>query len=160
LLAPIQPTLNRLAERTTQDHVGTAGRVLFAHVHDGDRRQRPIEDAALEHDAFVLAGHRAIVALHRWRGRTQHGERAGPLRADDGDVTAVVARALVLLVRGVVLFVDDDEPEPFKRSEHGRAGADDDVDVAAPDPLPLVVPLAGREPAVLNRHAIAKVLAA
>ena len=59
-----------------------------------------------------------------------------------------------------MLFVDDDEPEPFKRSEHGRAGADDDVDVAAPDPLPLVVPLAGREPAVLNRHAIAKVLAA
>src|SRR5207247_10484369 len=101
--ARVPPALHRLAERTTQDHVGAARRVLSAHVHAGDRGPRPIEDAALEHDAFVLAGHRAVVALHRWRGRTQHGERAGPLRADDGDVTAVVARALVLLVRGVVL---------------------------------------------------------
>ena len=90
---------------------------------------------------------------------TEDDERAGALAADDGDVAPVVARALVLLVRGVVLFVDDDQADVLERGEHGGAGADHDVDVAAADALPLIVPLAVGEAAVLNRHAVAERLA-
>ena len=45
-----------------------------------------------------------------------------------------------------MLLVDDHEPEAGERREHGGARADDDVDVAAADALPLIVALAVREP--------------
>ena len=55
-----------------------------------------------------------------------------------------------------MLLVDDDQPERSQRREHRRPRADDDVDVAAADALPLVVALAVGEPAVLDRHAVAE----
>src|SRR5204863_6681730 len=71
---------------------------------------------------------------------------------------AVIAGALVLLVRGVVLFVDDNHADAFERCEHGRPRADHDVDFSAADALPLVVAFAGGKAAVLNRHTIAELL--
>ena len=55
-----------------------------------------------------------------------------------------------------MLFVHDDQPRRSQRREHGRPRADDDVDVAAPDALPLIVTLAVGEPAVLDRDAVAE----
>ncbi len=68
----------------------------------------------------------------------------------------MVPRRFVLLVRRVVLFVDDDEPEVFDGREHGGAGADDEIHVASSDPVPLIMTLAVGHAAVLNRHAIAE----
>ena len=58
-----------------------------------------------------------------------------------------------------MLLVDDDQADLLERREHGRARADDDVDVAAADPLPLVVALAVGEAAVLDGDALAERLA-
>ena len=55
-----------------------------------------------------------------------------------------------------MLLVDDDQADVGERREHRRPRADDDVDVAAADALPLIVALAVGEPAVLNRDAIAE----
>ncbi len=44
-------------------------------------------------------------------------------------------------------------PGRGQRREDRRPRADDDVDVAAADAMPLVVPLAVGQSAVLNRHA-------
>jgi hypothetical protein len=77
-------------------------------------------------------------------------------RAHDRDVAPVIARALLLLVRAVVLLVHDDQAEVRRRREHRRPRADDDVDVAAADAVPLVVPLAVRQAAVLDGHALAE----
>ena len=44
-------------------------------------------------------------------------------------------------------------PRRVERREHGRPRADDDVDVAAPDAVPLIVALAVGQPAVLDRDA-------
>ena len=52
----------------------------------------------------------------------------GPL---DRDRARVVARVGVLLVRLVVLLVDDDQPETLHRREDGGACADDDPGLAA-----------------------------
>jgi hypothetical protein len=43
------------------------------------------------------------------------------------------------LYESVVLLVDDDQADVLERRKDGRARADDDVDVAAADSLPLVV---------------------
>ena len=58
-----------------------------------------------------------------------------------------------------MLFVDDDQADVLERREHRRARADDDVHVAAADALPLIVPLAVREAAVLDGDAVAEALA-
>ena len=55
-----------------------------------------------------------------------------------------------------MLLVHDDEAEPLERREHGGARADHDVHVAAADALPLIVPLAVRERAVLDGDARAE----
>ena len=47
-------------------------------------------------------------------------------------------------------------PMRGERREHRRARADDDVDVAAADALPLIVALAVREAAVLDGDALAE----
>ena len=41
-----------------------------------------------------------------------------------------------------MLLVDDDQPDVGERGEDGQPGPDDDVDLAGPDPAPLVGPLA------------------
>ena len=55
-----------------------------------------------------------------------------------------------------MLFVDDDEPKVFEGREDGGASADDEIHVAGPDAVPLIVTLAVGQPAVLDRHAIAE----
>jgi len=83
-------------------------------------------------------------------------ERLRALPTDDRDVASVVAGTLLLFVRAVVLFVDDNQADALERGEHRRARADHDVDVGAADALPLIVALAVREAAVLDRHAVAE----
>src|SRR5438067_1512799 len=88
--------------------------------------------------------------LERRGRRTEQRDRAFHPGADDGDVASVIARRLVLLVRAVVFLVDDDEAEVLDGREYGRSRADDDRDIAAPNAVPLIVTLTGRQPAVLN----------
>ena len=55
-----------------------------------------------------------------------------------------------------MLLVHDDEPDALERREHRRPRADDDVDVAAADAVPLVVALAVGQAAVLDGDALAE----
>ena len=155
LLAALQAGRQRRLQRRAQHHLGPVLGDLFPHVDDGDGRQRPLEDALAEHDPFVAPFHGVVMALHGRRRRAQHDQRARLLAAHHRDVAAVVTRALLLLERRVVLLVDDDQAEPVQRREDGGPCAHHHVDVAAPDAVPLVVPLAVGQPAVLDGHAAA-----
>ena len=73
-----------------------------------------------------------------------------------GDRTRVVARIRLLLERGVVLFVDDDEPEVANRREDRRARAYDHARLAARDPLALVSTLRLAESGVHDRDPVAE----
>ena len=59
----------------------------------------------------------------------------------------------VALVRPLVLLVDDDDADVGERGEDREARADDDVDVAGPDPPPLVRAFAFAEARVEQRDA-------
>ena len=73
---------------------------------------RPIEHALLERDQLVAPALRVVIALERRRGRAEHAPaRLRMPRPHHGDVASVIARALLLLVRAVVLLVDDDQAE-------------------------------------------------
>ena len=154
LFPPRQPLFDRRRERAADHDVRPLRGVLLAHVHHAHLREGTVEHAPGQHDLGVLAGLGVLIALHRGRGRAEHDQGALFLRAHDRHVTTVIARRLLLLVRRVVLFVHDDQSETLERREHRGSGADDDVHVAAADALPLIVTLAVRERAVLNRHAL------
>ena len=55
-----------------------------------------------------------------------------------------------------MLLVDDDQAQPVDRREDRRAGTHDQVHLAAPDAIPLIVALAVGQAAVLNGHAVAE----
>jgi hypothetical protein len=97
-----------------------------------------------------------VPALQRRGGGAEHTERAfhpGPYR---GDLARVVARRLALLVRALVLLVDDDRAQVRERREDGGARADHDALLPAPERPPLVVPLAVAERGVEHGHAVAE----
>src|SRR5207302_8621041 len=71
-----------------------------------------------------------MVALHGWRGRAEKRDGVFHFCAHDGDVAAVIARRLFLLVAALLLFVDDDEANVFKRCKNRRARAHDDAGFA------------------------------
>ena len=86
---------------------------------------------------------------------TQHGARVAR-RALGRDVAGVVARVALVLVGGVVLLVDDDEPEVGQRREDGRARPDADARLARAQARPLVVALAGRQRRVQDGDGVAE----
>ncbi len=142
LLPPLEPRADGLRQRLAEHDIGAAVGELVAHVDQRHVRERPVEHAPLDREQFIAARGGVLVTLERRRGRAQDDERAFTLGPHDGHVAPVIARALLLLVGSVVLFVHDDQADRTQRREYCRPGADDDVHVAAADAVPLIVPLA------------------
>ena len=74
----------------------------------------------------VAAGLDVGQRLQAGRGGDQHRRRRAEARAHHGHVAGVVDDALLLLERGLVLLVDDDQAEVGERQEQRGAGADHD----------------------------------
>lgn len=68
--------------------------------------------------------------FQRRGGRAQQYGNVFQLRAAHGEITGVITKALVLLEGHIVFFIDNDQPGPCQRREHGRARADDDAGAA------------------------------
>ena len=69
---------------------------------------------------FALAG--VIIAFHRRCGRPQQGLRTIHPCQNDGCRPCMIAwRGVLLLERSFVFFINNDQPEPLKRQEHGTA---------------------------------------
>jgi hypothetical protein len=95
----------------------------------------------------------------RFRGRRRRAEQHGEIlvaAAHEGDAARVVARLVILLVRLVLLFVDDDEAKIPDRAEHCRTRPHHHTMLAALDPLPDVEAIRPGEAAVDDRHFVAQ----
>ncbi len=150
LLAALEPLLHRRDEGAAQHHVITRLCHFLAHVDHGHARHRPLEHTRLHLHQRVAALERVGVGLDRRRRRSDHHQRIRELASHDRHVAAVIPRRLVLLVRGVVLLIDDDQAGRGERRKYRGPRADHDVDIAPPDAVPLIVSFAVRQPAVLN----------
>mgnify|MGYP003693615585 CR=1 FL=1 len=146
LLAAIEPRRERRHERRADAFDGrwrrgcrrTGSRAAAPATHRAPRQLEPAIAAAL----------RVNQRLERRRCAAEHHGDVALARAPDGDVAAVIANALLLLERRVVLFVDDDEPEPGQRREDGESRTEDEIRVAGRRRAPVAQALAGRKPAV------------
>src|SRR5207342_179679 len=95
----------------------------------------------------------ALRARRRGPGDEDGAVVLGPFASDGA---CIVGRVPLLLVGGVVLLVDDDQAEVANRGEDGGAGPDTDARLAAAQPPPLVVALAGGEGRVEDGEAVAE----
>ena len=111
---------------------------MFGRVEEVPQNERTRFHPLGQREHLVPAGLPIVERLHRRRGRTEHRWTASELGTHHGDVPTVVADAIFLLERGIVLLVDDDEPETRQWREDGRARPDDDRHVAQRDAAPLV----------------------
>ena len=100
----------------------------LADVDDFHLRQLYLPVAFGEADEAVFVGSCVVVALEGRCGGAEQGGSSAASGHEDGDVTCVVAwRGVLLLKVGLMLFVDNDEPEPLEGQEDGGADADDEV---------------------------------
>ena len=82
-------------------------------------------------DALVTSGEAVLPGLQRGSRRSQDDRAARELGAHHCGVAPGVAQPLLLLERGVVLFVHDDQRQARQRREHGQPGAEHDARLAA-----------------------------
>ena len=136
--------------QVARDEAAHPGRQLGPEVDDLDGRRGP-DRADRQHDPVVDAGPRPADAVDGGRGRPEHDRRARQLAQPDRHVARLEPRCPVALVRGIVLLVDDDEPDIGQRSDDGQPRPDDDVHLARPDAPPLVGALAVAEARVDER---------
>jgi hypothetical protein len=129
---------------------------FLAHVDDFDLRERALFNAVGQLDKRILIFLRVEIRLERWSCRAEHDDSVGHLGAHDGGVAGVVAWRFFLLVGSVVFLVDDDEGEVGDGSEDSGARADDHARFASLDAVPLLGPLAVREPGVEDRDFVAE----
>ena len=82
-----------------------------------------------------------VHALHRRGGGAQYQQGVILSTAVFCHVAGVVFRDVLRFVGGLLLLVQNQQPQIPQGGEHGGAGTDDHPGLTAPHPLPLVVPL-------------------
>ena len=117
------------------------GPAFVEHVDDVDLWEFAAADSLGKVPELGAFGLNVGPRFERGCGRAEQDRAAGGVGSDDGDVAGVVAGELVLLVRRVVLLVDDDEPEVLDRCENRRPRADDHAGRAIQDARPRAVAL-------------------
>ena len=122
LLFAFERVLHRFGQPRRDE--AAARRAFAAHVDRLDRRQMRAAETLGQMDALVAAAPRVDFRFDRGRRRGQHHRNFRDAAAHHRHVAGVVMRAVLLLVGGVVLFIDDDQAEIGIRQKQRRARAD------------------------------------
>ena len=125
LLTALQSLGHRLDQHRRQP-LAALGRA-HAHIDGGDGWKARRLVALLELDVAVAALSGIHQALDGGRGRAQHYGESPKRSAHHRHVARLIGDALLLLVAGVVLLIDDDEAEIGEGKEQRRAGADHEL---------------------------------
>ncbi len=145
LFAPFQAQAQRRHQRRRQAVLG----LVALHVEQGHARQHGVAHGALAQFKLAVAARaRVVPAFERGRGRSQHDGDGQLARAPHGQVARRVAQAFLLLVRGVVLLVDDDHLQLRQRGQDGQARAQHDARAALVGGQPMQHALAFGQAAV------------
>jgi len=154
------------------DDLSAGLEVLIDGLHDGCRypllgcvpaqiderhSRRSRRAGALRQQVFDVAAACGILqGFERWCGGAQDDGNIGTAGAHDGEVPRRISKTFVLLVRGVMLFVDDDKGQPGQRREHRGARSDDDARVTAVRRAPRVATLTIGQGRMHDRNAAAE----
>src|SRR5205814_3435522 len=130
-----------------------------AHVYHLGACHRAVGDSLRELQVRVLAAPRVVKRFERRRRGAEQDNRALTTRAHYARVAPVVVGRFLLAIRGLVLFINDDEAEIGDGREDCGARADDDARLSALQTTPLIETLARRQRRMEDRNLIAEVRA-
>jgi hypothetical protein len=116
--------------RQTRRDEAPARRTLGAQIDRLDRGKVPTAEALSKMHPRIAAAPCIDLRLDRRRRRHEHDRNVGLPRTHHRHVARMIARAVLLLVGGVVLLVDDNEPEVGIGQKQGGARPDDHADVS------------------------------
>ena len=156
LLFFFQPLADFLRQFARDDLLLSRLLKLLPHVDNLDFRQRTHLHAVGQLHQRIFVFLRVVVRLERWRGRAQHHDRSRHLRPHHRHIARVIARRFFLLVRRILLLVDNDERKIADRREHRRPRSRHHPRLAAPYAMPLLRPLRIRQPRMQNGNFIAE----
>ena len=111
------------------------------HVDHTENRQHATVVAMAQFEQIVFPLPAVLESFQRRRGRPEQHRARFHLPAHHGQIARMVTRPLVLLVRIVMLLVDDDEPWIFQGRENRPTRSDHNARLPAPHPVPFVVAL-------------------
>ncbi len=140
LLASFQ----RLADGLQRPGQKASPATLMAHVQEFQLGGRVAAGALGQAQVPIDARERLLKAFQRRGGATQQQWDLVVVCPGHGEIPGVVTKPVMLLVRAVVLLVDDDRTRLGQRCENGRAGADDDHGAPAGGGFPDVQCAPGR----------------
>ena len=143
LLAALDRELHLLGEPRRDE---AAARRAFAAKIDGfDRRQMLAAEPLGQLQMRVAAAPGIHHGLDRRRRRREHDRNFDFARPHHRHVAGVIADAVLLLVGGIVLLIDDDQPEVGVRQKQSRTRPDHHRHIARRDRRPGARALARRE---------------
>ena len=125
--------------------------VRNAALHHRDRRQGPRLDALRQAQRAQLSFLGAPERLQRRRGAAEDRDGLRLLRADQRQIARMVPEPLLLLVRGLVLLVDDEDSQLRDGRPDGSSRSHHDTRATLPDALPLGDPFRVRETRMKHR---------
>ena len=134
LLLALQRDLHRLGE--ARRHKAPARRAFAGEIDRLDGGQVRTAEPLRQMQPPITPAPRIHLGLDRGRRRRQHHGDFGDVGAHHRHVAGVIVHAVLLLVRGVVLFIDDDEAEVCIGKEQRRARTGDYADFATRDRMP------------------------
>ena len=140
-----------------RDHLLLACLLKFLpHVDTLDFGQRTLLDAIGQFDQGILMFLRVVIGFERWRGRTEDYYRCRHFRSHHCHIARVVTWRLLLLVRRILLLVDDDQSEIADRGKHSRPRACHDSRLATANAMPLFGALRIRQPGMQDGNLVAE----
>ena len=107
---------------------------LERHVNQSDLRQRTcLESLGQSQVSDFSRVASAMKSLDRGCRRSHDQDPGGLLNPVPGNLTGMIDGRLVLLVRSVLLFVDDDQSDIVQGRKHGRTGSHNHTGVPGPE---------------------------
>ena len=125
-------------------------------VDDFDLGKTLSRRPARQRDQAKSALGSAVIGLERGGRATEHADRARIPCSQQSHVASMVSKAVVLLERGVMLFVDDDDAELGYRRKQRRPGSDRDPHLSTAKRSPRVVALPDGQTAVQDRDFVSE----
>ena len=131
-------TLNsrRHGLRQARRNEASTRRTFGAQIDGLDAGKVLAAEALRQAQAPVAAAPGIDLRFHRRRRGGEYDRDIGPACAHHRHVAGMVARPILLLVSGVVLLIDDDEPEVGEWQKQRRTRADDHAHFAGRDRAP------------------------
>lgn len=146
LLFSLKPLVHGCEQFGREDTGGVFG--FVPHIDDADEGKFSVVDPGGHSQEVVFSGDGIFEAFDGRGGGAEEDGAAFDVAAHDGDIACVVAGHFLLLVGGLVFFIDDDKTEVGEWGEDGASGSNDDAGFMGADAVPFVVAFSVGEVAV------------